>query len=66
MGQGADSPGQLSEPPVARMKISSRLTPVSPLLNWEDTSARVPSATFSPFFRIRTCVQTSSRRWSRC
>ena len=57
--------GQVSEPPVARMKISSRLTLASPLLNCAATSASVPSATFSPFFRMRTCVQTSSRRWSR-
>jgi hypothetical protein len=35
-------------PPVARMKISSRLTLASPLLNRATTSAIVPSAIFVP------------------
>src|SRR5262249_17791898 len=51
-----------SVPPVARMKTSSRLAFAWPLPKRARTAASVPSAIFSPRFKIRTCEHTSSSK----
>src|SRR5665213_620559 len=51
---------------VARKKISSRLASPDCSENLWRTSPRVPSMILRPFFKIKTCEQTSTSKCSKC